>query len=494
MEKSRETKDPLFHIVKRDNVKTSKLVGIKTVAVVLALLVSSVLLAITLHCNPITFIGSLFTGTFASYSLWDALKEIAILLSLGLALLPAFKMKFWNTGADGQALIGALAAYMCLYFMHGKMPDFLLMLISLICAVLAGIIWAVIPAIFKALWNTNEILFTLMMNYIAIQCVAIFINKYSTGGSNTLPNIYEGALPMIHEYLSLIIITGLLVAFIAIYIKRTKHGFELSLVGESVNTAKYVGINVKKVVIRTLVVSGAICGLVGFILTNGLNHVVNTDTLGGQGFTAIIVVWLANFNPYFMILTAFLIIFLKRGSAELLSNIGEANDSIPLIVTSIFIFFIIGCTFFSRYKLLFRYKTEESIIGKKNMEIERIKARMLNCQNTITDEAQKEAMINKYMQQIDAIEEKYNAKLENFKKKDRLVIDNGFVDFCGVIIRKICAFFAMISDFVVYKIFRRKKVEEETKEEKITTKPVILEESSEHLDMPTDNIEKEDAK
>ena len=494
MEKSRETKDPLFHIVKRDNVKTSKLVGIKTTAVVLALIVSSILLAITLHCNPITFIGSLFTGTFASYSLWDALKEIAILLSLGLALLPAFKMKFWNTGADGQALIGALAAYMCLYFMHGKMPDFLLMLISLVCAVLAGIIWAVIPAIFKALWNTNEILFTLMMNYIAIQCVAIFINSFATGGSNTLPNIYDGALPMIHEYLTLIIITGLLVAAIAIYIKKTKHGFELSLVGESVNTAKYVGINVKKVVIRTLIVSGAICGLVGFMLTNGLNHVVNTDTLGGQGFTAIIVVWLANFNPYFMILTAFLIIFLKRGSSELLSNIGEANDSIPLIVTSIFIFFIIGCTFFSRYKLLFRYRSEESLTNEKNKKKDKIKAKMLLCQNEETDEAKKEEMIKNYMQQIDALEEKYKAKIEKLKAKDRLVIDNSFVDFFAFIFSKINAFFAMISDFVVYKIFRRKKIEEKETKEKITTKPVILEESAEHLDMPTDNIEKEDAK
>ena len=492
MEKSKKTKDPLFHIVKRDNVKTSKLIGIKTTAIVCALLVSSVLLAITLHCNPFSFISSLFTGTFASYSLWDALKEIAVLLSLGLALLPAFKMKFWNTGADGQALIAALAAYMCIYFMHGKVPDVLLMFISLIAAVLAGIVWAVIPAIFKALWNTNEILFTLMMNYIAIQCVAIFINKYSTGGSNTLPNLYEGSLPMIHEYLTLIIITGLLVAFIAIYIKRTKHGFELSLVGESVNTAKYVGINVKKIVIRTLVVSGAICGLVGFMLTNGLNHVVNTDTLGGQGFTAIIVVWLANFNPYFMILTAFLIIFLKRGSAELLSNIGEANDSIPLIVTSIFIFFIIGCTFFSRYKLLFRYKTEESLINEKNKKIDKIKAKMVECRKSDITNEEKDEMIKQYMQEIDNIEAAYQIKIDKFKAKNRQVIDNKIVDFFAVIGSAINKFFAMIRDFILYKIFRRKRIEEIEIKEKITTKPVVLEESSEHLDMPTETVEKEE--
>ena len=487
MEKLMNKKDPLFHIIKRDNIKTSKLVGIKTTAIVLALIVSSILLAITLQCNPFVFIGSLFTGTFASYSLWDALKEISILLSLGLALLPAFKMKFWNTGADGQALIGALAAYMCLYFMHGKMPDFCLMLISLIAAVFAGIVWAVIPAIFKALWNTNEILFTLMMNYIAFYCVSIFINKYSTGGSNTLPNIYEGSLPMIHEYLTLVIITGLLVAFIAIYIKKTKHGFELSLVGESVNTAKYVGISVKKVVIRTLIVSGAICGLVGFMLTNGLNHVVNVNTLNGQGFTAIIVVWLANFNPYFMILTAFLIIFLNRGSAELLSNIGQANDSIPLIVTSIFIFFIIGCTFFSRYKILFRRKELDAYALEKKKKIDlcnnKIKQLQENNDNNINDKKIKalEKKIKKYYDKI----EKYGDK----KTKD---IDNKIVNFFGVVFSKINAFFGMISDFIVYKIFRRKKEEivEEVKEENTR---VELEESAEHLEiLNSNNIEKED--
>ena len=355
-------KDPLFHIVRRDTITTGKTIAIKVIAVLLAFIVASILLGISEGCDPFTFLGALFTGSFGTeLGLWILLKDMAILLGLGLALLPAFKMKFWNTGADGQALIAALAAYMCLYFMHGRVNDVLLVIICLFAAVAAGIIWAVIPAIFKAFWNTNETLFTLMMNYVAIQCVAIFINKFATGGSNTLPNIYEGSLGMIYEYLTPIIIVALLTVAIAVYLKKTKHGFELSLVGESVNSARYVGINVKKVIIRTLVVSGAICGLIGFILTNGLNHVVNTNTLGGKGFTAIIVVWLADFNPYFMILSTFMIVFLQRGTAELL---GVTNDSITAIVTSIFIFFIIGCTFFSRYKVLFRRNKDGKIDNK----------------------------------------------------------------------------------------------------------------------------------
>ena len=362
---TKTVKDPLFHIVRKDDVKAGRKIAVKIIALILAFLLASILLLASEGCNPITFLSSLFTGAFGSeLSIWILLKDIAILLGLGLALLPAFKMKFWNTGADGQALIAALAAYMCLYFWHDKINSVLLVFICLFAAVAAGIIWAVIPAIFKAFWNTNETLFTLMMNYVAIQCVAIFVNKFATGGSNTLPNIYEGSLGMIYEYLTPILIVAVLTALVAIYLKKTKHGFELSLVGESVNSAKYVGINVKKVIIRTLVVSGAICGLIGFILTNGLNHVVNTTTLGGKGFTAIIVVWLADFNPYFMILSTFMIIFLQRGTAELLTNLGITNDSITSIVTSIFIFFIIGCTFFSRYTILFRRNEDGKIDNK----------------------------------------------------------------------------------------------------------------------------------
>ena len=358
-------KDPLVHIIKRDKITIGKTISIKVIALLSAFVVSSILLAFSTGCDPFTFILSLFTGSFGSgLSIWTTLKDLAILLGLGLALLPAFKMKFWNIGADGQTLIGALAAYMCLYFWYDKMPGALLCIICLIVAIIAGIIWALIPALFKAKWNTNETLFTLMMNYVAIQCVAIFINKFSTGGSNTLPVRYEGSLPMIYEYLTPILIIALLTFVVAMYIRHTKHGFELSLVGESVNTAKYVGINVKKVVIRTVILSGAICGLIGFILTNGLNHVVNTGSTGNKGFTAIIVVWLANFNPYYMILTAFMIVFLQRGTSELLTVMGSTNDSITMIVTSIFIFFIIGCTFFSKYKVLFR-RREDNLIDNK---------------------------------------------------------------------------------------------------------------------------------
>ena len=367
MEKTKTVKDPLFHIVKKDTISTPRLIRIKALAITFALIVSSILLAITLGCNPFTFIGSLFTGTFSSYGLWDALKEIAILLSLGLALLPAFKMKFWNTGADGQALIGALAAYMCLYFWHGKMPDPLLVILSLIFAVLAGIVWAVIPAIFKAYFDTNESLFTLMMNYIAEGLVAVFLSAAVTSGSGTLEIQEAGNLPRLgNDHLLTIIVSIVLLAVIFIYLKYDKHGYELEVVGESQNTAKYIGINVKKVVIRTLILSGAICGLVGLLLAGAIDHTISTTTANNMGFTAIMVAWLAKFNPFLMVGTSFIITFLGRGMSQVQTRFDITNDSISDIAIGLVYFAIIAVEFFVSYKVVFRKKTPYIEVKEQN--------------------------------------------------------------------------------------------------------------------------------
>ncbi len=362
---TKQNKSPLVHISRRDNISKRKLVAIKLIAILLALVVSCIIIVSVYKENPFLFIGSLFEGTVGSIDqLWVFLKDVAILLAIGLALLPAFKMKYWNTGADGQILIAALVAYICIFYMGGKVPDFLLVIISLIGAILAAVIWSVIPAIFKAFWNTNEILFTLMMNYVAIQLVSAFISAVAKSGSHTLNPVYYGSLGMIYQYLTPIIIVILLLVAVSIYIKHTKHGFELSLVGESINSARYVGINVKFVIIRTLIVSGIICGLIGFVFTNGLNHVVNANTTNGDGFTAIIVVWLSDFNPYFMVLSTFFIVFLRTGTDSFLTNAGITDSSVVSIIYSIAIFFIIGCTFFSRYKIIFRRNEEGEIDNK----------------------------------------------------------------------------------------------------------------------------------
>ncbi len=356
--------EPLFHIVKRDGMTFKKAVIIRALAIVAALVLCAIITMTVTGENPFKIYGTMGIGAFGSArKTWITLQNVSILLLIALALTPAFKMRFWNIGGEGQVLVGGLAAAACMIKLGDKIPNALLILIMMAASILAGGIWSVIPAIFKAKWNTNETLSTLMMNYIATQLVAFFtvlwevpkgsgkigiINQNTNAG--WLPNIgnFSGS-----KYLLTIIIALLITAAMFIYLAFSKQGYEISVVGESVNTARYVGIKVEKVIIRTVFISGAICGLVGLLLVGGINHTITTTIAGGQGFTAVMVSWLAKFNPIIMIFASLLIVFLSRGAGEVATGFG-LNQSFSDILTGIILFFIIGCEFFITYKISFR--------------------------------------------------------------------------------------------------------------------------------------------
>ncbi len=354
MAKENKVHNPLFHVVKREPLSFFPALLIRVGAVVAALIVSALVITILSQQNPLLVYKSMVEGSFGStVRIWNLAQNLAMLLCVSLVVTPAFKMKFWNIGAEGQVLIAGLATVACMFFLGGKMHPKLLLVVMLGASVLAGILWAVLPAVSKALWNTNETLFTLMMNYIAIQLVAYFLKKYVKSGSGVLEPMPQYGLPVIGgmDYLLSIIVVLALTVIVYIYLKHSKQGYEISVVGESVNTAKYVGINVKKVIIRTLAVSGAIAGVAGFLLVGGINHTISTTTVGGRGFTAIMVSWLAKFNPLTMIITSFLIVFMERG-AEQISSDFNVDPSISDILTGIILFFIIGCEFFLQYKIV----------------------------------------------------------------------------------------------------------------------------------------------
>ncbi len=360
--KTKKIHEPLFYVTKRDSIPTLKGWLIRIGAVAAALIVCGFLTMFLTGENPINVYASMIDGAIGTERrIWRLLQDIAILLCISLAVTPAFKMKFWNIGAEGQVLIGGLAAAACSMFLSDSLPAYALIPVMFIACMVAGAIWAVIPAIFKAHWNTNETLFTLMMNYIAIQFVSYFCFVYSVPkGSGKIPLLPKVSwLPQIanNDYLINIIIVALITFAMYIYLKYNKHGYEISVVGESENTAKYIGINVKKVIIRTLILSGAICGIAGLLLVSGTNHTIASNTVDGRGFTAIMVSWLAKFNPITMILTAFIIVFLEKGAGEISTTFG-LNSSFSEIITGIIIFFIIGCEFFINYKVNFRTKKE----------------------------------------------------------------------------------------------------------------------------------------
>ena len=355
--------EPLFHIIKRTAMPKWQSWVVRIVSVLAALVVCGVVTVLLTGEDPIQVYIKMVEGAIGTERrIWTLAQNTAMLLCVALAVTPAFKMKFWNIGAEGQVLAGGLATAACMIFLDDKLSPVLLILVMLVVSVAAGAIWGLIPAFFKAHWNTNETLFTLMMNYIAMCIVSYFSYEWSVPkGSGHIGVINDateaGWLPSIggKAYLCNILVVAALTAFMYIYLKYSKHGYEISVVGESENTAKYIGINVKKVILRTMLLSGALCGIAGFLLVSGTDHTVNRDTAGGRGFTAILVSWLAKFDPLYMILTSLLIVFLQRGAGEISTSFG-LNDSFSEIITGIIIFFIIGSEFFVNYQLKFREK------------------------------------------------------------------------------------------------------------------------------------------
>lgn len=356
-------KEPFVRIVKRDNITISKVIIIYSVALIVGLLLSGVICTLFSSKNLIDFFESLFNGAFGSErKLWLLLQDTSLLLGTSIALLPAFKMKFWNLGGNGQILIGCLSAIACMFYLGGKVDDSVIILLMLLASVFSGALWAVIPAIFKAKFNTNESLFTLMMNYIAQGLVSLCITIWVKTGSGILAPIPYGNIPEIgNKYLLPIILFTLITILMYIYLRFSKHGYEISVVGESINTAKYVGIKVNKVIIRTMILSGAIAGLVGFVLAGSINHTISTVSANNMGFTGIMTTWLATFNPLIMILTSFFITFISKGMIDVRKTFMFTNDAISNIVVGIIYFIVIVCSFFINYKLIFRKKDKEEI-------------------------------------------------------------------------------------------------------------------------------------
>ena len=356
-----KVKEPLIRISKRAGLPVWKAWLIRVAAIIIALIVCATVTTLMTGENPLQVYSTMLYGAFGTpRKIWMLCQCLAILLCISLAVTPAFKMRFWNIGAEGQVLMGGLATAACMILLGDALPNWFLIIVMLAASLLAGAIWAFIPAFFKAKWNTNETLFTLMMNYVATQLVAFFVILWEVPkGAGKIGIINQstmaGWLPVIggQKYLLNIIVVAALTIGMYIYLYYSKHGYEITVVGESERTARYIGINVRKVIIRTLLLSGAVCGLAGLLLVGGTDHTITTTIAGGRGFTAVMVSWLAKFNPIFMILTSFLLVFLDRGASEI-STVFGLNHSFGDILSGIILFFIIGCEFFVSYQIHLR--------------------------------------------------------------------------------------------------------------------------------------------
>ena len=352
-------KERIIRISRRPEMKLWKKIVLKVGFVVFALLMCGVLSTIVKPGSFASFYEYTINGTFYSgKTVVKLLWETALLFIIAVALTPAFKMKFWNIGAEGQVLMGALGALIALKFIAPHVPNFLAIIIEIIMAVTFAAVWSIIPAFFKARFNTNETLFTLMMNYIAMGLVAACVIAWSTSGSNVLGIVNnvnrEGWLPFVgslgNSYVINIIIVAVLAAIIWAYLKYSQHGYELSVVGGSTNTARYVGINVRLVIIRTMIVSGALCGVAGFLLVAGSSHTITSSIVGGRGFTAILVAWLGDFSIPLIAIYSFLVAFVSIGSSNAAAWIGYSS-TISNVLTGIFFLLIVVSTFFVNFKV-----------------------------------------------------------------------------------------------------------------------------------------------
>ena len=362
----KQNRGPILHISKRSALHWYQAWGIRAAAIVLALIVCAVVTTALTGENPIGVYKTMFAGAFGTKrKAWILGQNLAILLCVSLAVTPAFKMRFWNVGGEGQILAGGLATAACMILLGDKVPNWLLIVLMVISSIVAGAIWGGIPAICKAKWNTNETLFTLMMNYVATQLVAYFVILWEVPkGAGKIgiinQNTQAGWLPQIgsYKYLLNILIVAVLTLLMYFYLKRSKQGYEISVVGESERTARYVGINVGKVIVRTMMISGGLCGFAGLLLVGGTDHTITTTIAGGRGFTAVMVAWLAKFNPLMMVFTSLLLVFLSRGASEITTIYG-LNHSFGDILTGIILFFIIGSEFFISYRLSFLKQTKK---------------------------------------------------------------------------------------------------------------------------------------
>jgi len=324
----------------------------------LAALITGSLLILALGHNPIAVYADMVDSAFGSRVGFHETVRIAVpLLGSALAVGLAFQMKFWNIGTEGQLLIGGIAATYFALFHYDTLPAPALLIVMGLAAAVAGGIWGLIPAFFRAKWNTNETLFTLMLNYVALGFILFLqAGPWRRAGTDfpIIPMFEQAArLPRlfgIHVGWVMILALTVLVYF---YLNRSKQGYQLTVVGQSENTARYAGMNVGRIIIRTMILSGAIAGFVGFIQVSGANFTLDETTAGGVGFTGITVAWLAHLNPLIMAPVALFIAMLERGATRIQTTF-MIPDSIASLLIGIILFFMLACEFFIHFRLVVR--------------------------------------------------------------------------------------------------------------------------------------------
>jgi simple sugar transport system permease protein len=352
----------MIHIVKKEVPKARDKIIIRVISILAALLVASIIV-IFAQANPFQLYIGIIQGCFGSFYRFSATIEKMIpLLVLSLGVMVAFKMRFWNIGAEGQFLLGGVGATLVVR-LFPNLPLPLMLLFMGIIAFIFGAIWLMIPAFFKAKFGTNETLFTLMMNYIALTLVTAlqydFWKDPLAKGMPKIANFPENALfPSLSVFNASIFLVVIIVIAVYYFMNYSKKGFEISVLGESENTARYIGINVTRTMMIAALVSGGLCGLVGMIQTAGVSGTLSVNITGGLGFTAIIVAWLSGLKVPFIVINSFVFAVLLQGGSYIQTAF-QIPGSVADMIQAIILFFILGSEFALHYRFVSDKKKQE---------------------------------------------------------------------------------------------------------------------------------------
>lgn len=358
-----EAKVPFVRIARRNSISQQKAWIVRATGMFIALLTGAMLILLLGH-NPLSVYAEMLSSAFGSNTGFIQTIRITIpLLGSALAVGLAFKMRFWNIGVEGQILIGGIAASYFALFFYDTLPGPVLLVVMGLAAAVAGGIWGFIPAYFRASRGTNETLFTLMLNYVAFQFVQLLqtFPSWQLPGQTGFPQIdrfvTSARLPQIFGIHIGWILILILTVIVHLYLTRSKQGYQLTVVGQSERTAKYAGMNVKRIIIRTMILSGAIAGFAGYIQVSGADFTLSETTAGGVGFTAIIVAWIAHLKPVVMLPVALFIATLERGALRIQTSF-MIPATIASVLIGIIIFFMLSCEFLINFKVIFRSRKE----------------------------------------------------------------------------------------------------------------------------------------
>jgi general nucleoside transport system permease protein len=345
----------MIRIAAKSETGRKKTALMRLAAVCIALAASSVIMLL-MHLNPADVFGKIIAGSLgSSYRFHETVNKAIPLTVLSLGIGIAFRMKFWNIGAEGQFFMGAFGASF-IAFSFPALPQPLLLTLMIIAAFICGGLWALIPAALKVRFSASETLVTLMLNYVAQKWIGYLqYGPWRDPSGNGFPKIAHFPTPAILPKLFGIhigwIFTLLLALILYIVLRKTKFGYEIDVLGESEATAHYAGINVTRVMIITVLISGGLCGFAGMMQASAIENSLSEQMSGGMGFTAVITTWLAGLNPLFMILVSFLFSMLIQGGTFLQSAL-QIPASMSQIIEGIIIFFVLGSEFFTRYRFI----------------------------------------------------------------------------------------------------------------------------------------------